>query len=135
MSAKLTQICEKYKIPLLCLLPFAAFGLLLAAACAYRQWMMPHMHGCFLRTLTGLHCPGCGMTHAVFALCRGDLPEALRENAVIPAAVLIAVLRYAELWASALGRKRKLLPRKAWFWWGLLGLWLLYALLRNPLGI
>lgn len=131
MRAKITQIYEKHKIPLLCLLPFAAFGLLLAVRYAYEIFLMPHMHPCILRTLTGLRCPGCGMTHAVFALCRGDLLTALRENAVIPAAALFAVLWYAECWCTALGKRVTLLPRRAWFWWGILILWLAYAVLRN----
>lgn len=35
---------------------------------------------CFFRTLTGLHCPGCGGTRMVAALLAGDLLAALRYN-------------------------------------------------------
>ena len=131
MNTKDTQIRRKQKIWALCLLPFAAAGLLLAVRWGYEKYLMPHMYPCILRTLTGYLCPACGMTHAVFAVCRGDMVGALRENAVIPAAGVIALLWYAELWGKALGRRVKLLPRRAWFWWAMLGAWLVYAVVRN----
>jgi len=131
MPAIRTQMRQKQRIVLLCLLPFAAVGLLLAARYFYEMYLMPHMYPCVLRSLTGYLCPACGMTHAVFAVCRRDFIGALRENAVIPAACLIALLWYLERWCMALGKRVRLLPRKAWFWWAMLGAWLIYAVIRN----
>ena len=39
-------------------------------------------HGipCFFRRLTGLQCPGCGMTHAIFSFIHGNYAEAIRYN-------------------------------------------------------
>ena len=37
---------------------------------------------CPWRAVTGLPCPGCGMTRSALALLRGDLPGSLRENAL-----------------------------------------------------
>ena len=133
MQRKSAQMRRKQQTVLLCVLPFAAAGILLAVRYFYEIYLMPHMYPCILRTLTGKLCPACGMTHSVFALCRGDLAGAVRENAVIPACVLLALLWYAERWCKALGKRVTLLPRKARFWITLLALWLLYALLRNVL--
>ncbi len=35
---------------------------------------------CPFKTVTGLSCPGCGMTRAVYALYDGNISESLRQN-------------------------------------------------------
>jgi hypothetical protein len=49
---------------------------------------------CPFETLTGLWCPGCGLTRATHHLLRGDLATALRYNlfVVVIIATLIAVV-------------------------------------------
>jgi hypothetical protein len=42
---------------------------------------------CQFHRLTGLNCPGCGGTRALYALLHGDLPTALRDNALLVAGV------------------------------------------------
>lgn len=116
---------------LLTLLPFAAIGVLLLAKACYARWILPYMPPCLLRTFTGYLCPSCGMTHAVFALCRGDVWAALRENAVIPFAMLLAVFWYVEQWIRFGGSAKKIIPRSGKFWVAVLGMWMLYAVLRN----
>ncbi len=39
---------------------------------------------CFLRALTGLPCPSCGMTRSFHALARLDLKEAIGQNVASP---------------------------------------------------
>ena len=39
---------------------------------------------CLFHSLTGLDCPGCGMTHAVVALLRLDIRTAFACNALFP---------------------------------------------------
>ncbi|GAB3113722.1 hypothetical protein GCM10027160_18140 [Streptomyces calidiresistens] len=64
---------------------------------------------CPVHAATGLLCPGCGGLRAGHALTRGDLPAALRANAVVPllalAALLLAPLR-------ALRRRHRLPGRR-----------------------
>jgi len=39
---------------------------------------------CPLYTLTGIHCPGCGLTRGFHALFHGDVLTALQFNALLP---------------------------------------------------
>jgi hypothetical protein len=49
----------------------------------------PATHGfypvCQFHRLTGLNCPGCGMTRAFYALLHGDIRTALHDNALFVA--------------------------------------------------
>ncbi|MBB0245391.1 DUF2752 domain-containing protein, partial [Streptomyces alkaliphilus] len=47
---------------------------------------------CPVRALSGLWCPGCGGLRAGHALTRGDLPAALRANALVPVLALTVLL-------------------------------------------
>ncbi len=38
---------------------------------------------CIFNRITGLLCPGCGMTHAIAELCKGDIRGALGYNALV----------------------------------------------------
>ncbi|MCR4759067.1 MAG: DUF2752 domain-containing protein [Oscillospiraceae bacterium] len=132
MKSKL--ILKKWqKIVLLCILPFAAAALFLLLKQIYGKYVMPHVKPCLLRSVTGLQCPNCGMTHSAFALARLDLVESARQNIMLPLAVLAALLRYAELWTEVLGKPKRLIPRGRLFWPGVLAFWLGYAVLRNLL--
>lgn len=134
-NRQIAQSPSRLRLLCLALLPLAAFGMLLAVKTLYAEFLMPHIPPCMLRSLTGWLCPSCGMTHAVFALSRLDLVTALRENIMIPFAVLLAVLWYAEKWCAVCGHPKRLIPRKKWFWIGVLLFWLLYTILRNLIPI
>lgn len=42
---------------------------------------------CPFRTILGVRCPGCGMTHALVAMLRGDLKAAIRYNPFVLALI------------------------------------------------
>lgn len=81
-----------------------AAGLLgVAAALAYLLRHDPHQPGayptCFLRSATGLACPGCGGTRAAYDLLHGDVAEAMQEHALLlPLLLVVAVLLVRSLW-------------------------------------
>lgn len=76
-------------------------GALLAAVvlgvCAVVFFFNPSRHGfypvCAFHQLTGLNCPGCGMTRGLHALLHGNLPLAFKDNAL-----LVLVLPGLGLW-------------------------------------
>jgi hypothetical protein len=88
--------------------------------------------GCLLRGLTGLPCPGCGITTSLLALARGDMAAAWTAN---PAGVAVAVLLAGQAMIAAPVLVRRaaaaaVSPRFTWFVWldrlalgGLLAAW------------
>lgn len=135
MKWKMQWIRKKpYSFILLAILPFAGAGALLVVKNLYAAFLMPYVPPCLLRTVTGgLLCPACGMTHAVFAMCRLDIVTAAKENIMILFVAIIALLWYVELWMKAFGSTKKIIPRSGKFWVAVLGMWMVYAILRNVL--
>lgn len=48
---------------------------------------------CQFHRLTGLNCPGCGMTRALYALLHGDLLTALHDNALFVLGIFAVATR------------------------------------------
>jgi hypothetical protein len=66
---------------------------------------------CQLHSLTGLHCPGCGLTRFAAAIATGDLRQAAAYNAVaIFAGPVVAVFALQNLWCWVWG-----VPPRRWF--------------------
>lgn len=86
---------------------------------------------CLFHQLTGLNCPGCGMTRAVYALLHGNLRQALKDNAL-----LLLTLAGLGVWAAqCVVRKVRKQPAKFnvpsnCLWWLLVGL-VLFGVIRN----
>ncbi|PIU19970.1 MAG: hypothetical protein COT18_04715 [Elusimicrobia bacterium CG08_land_8_20_14_0_20_59_10] len=75
---------------------------------------LPHTQLCFFRALTGLPCPGCGMTHAFLALGRLDFAGAFAHNPLVfPLAALLML--------CAAGRIPRILRCAGVVNWALLG--------------
>jgi hypothetical protein len=51
--------------------------------------------GCTFHKMTGLNCPGCGMTRAAYALLHGQFSTALRDNALFVFALAALAIRGA----------------------------------------
>jgi hypothetical protein len=95
----------------------------------------PSTHGfypvCLFHSLTGLNCPGCGMTRALYALLHGNLRLALKDNALFVltfAAPILASVRF--LWQKAKNRPAAFnVPAK--FLWLFLAAAFIFAVIRN----
>ncbi len=61
---------------------------------------------CGFKALTGLPCPGCGLTHSFCAIGKGDLREAFAFNAVGPALYVVSILVWLRFLFALAGVKR-----------------------------
>jgi hypothetical protein len=95
------------------------------------RWVGAHLPPCLFYQVTGFACPGCGNTRSVLALLRGDILASLRYNIFPVMSGVILLLFYAELWCWLLRHPVRLVPRKNWFLFTLLGIFLGYVALRN----
>ena len=89
--------------------------------------------GCMFRELTGLHCPGCGMTRAVQAVVHGEMAKAFRFN---PLGMILLPLVGVGICMEMLGWARgRPLPfrsvRGVWGVWTVAGVVALFWILRN----
>ena len=86
---------------------------------------------CQFHELTGLNCPGCGMTRATYALLHGYWRAALHDNALFVVVLGGLLLRGGWLGMNRLrGRKNgEFFPTK-WLW-PLLVVALVFTVLRN----
>jgi len=110
-------------------------GLLGLIVAALVFFFNPTTHGfypiCQFHRLTGLNCPGCGMTRALYALLHGDIATALRDNALL--VVTLPVLLARGLWLAVKKSRGQaitdFLPGK--YLWALVFLTLAFGILRN----
>lgn len=110
-----------------------AAGALLLLALAFFLIVFVLRPPCLILALTGFYCPGCGGQRMVWAVLRGDFPEALSQNALL--LFLLPLFGTGAVWeASRYARGKSSLTKKRWFVPALLAVLLLtavFTLLRN----
>ena len=87
---------------------------------------------CFIRSLTGLLCPGCGMSHAVIALFHGDIMGMYTSNAL--SVTLVPILLIYLIWKGVLYVRTGKTDFRPWeiIFLTLIFLWMLFFFLyRN----
>ena len=113
-------------------------GLLIAAviAAAAAIWLRKGIVLCPVRALTGLSCPGCGNTRAVFALLHVRFAESLSYNYAYPAEFLYL------FWVGGHTVKNRVRTGKFSYYprypvpeYVFLGLLLVWGVVRNILGV
>jgi Protein of unknown function (DUF2752). len=114
----------------------AAGVVVFTAASFVVAWFNPVTAGffpqCPLYRMTGLACPGCGLTRGFHALFHGDILTALDYNALIPLyALLFAYIFLSMLLIAVRGRGLGFgkIPQK--MLWSFLFIGLAFAVLRN----
>ena len=70
---------------------------------------------CLIRTVFGVRCPACGTTRMVYRLLAGDVPGAVRENAMM-LILLPVLLVYGVLEAVFYLRGKRPLAARPWMW-------------------
>ena len=102
----LWQMLKRYKLFIIIttILGLAFFGLLLS-----ERVQIPI--GCPFKALTGIPCPGCGGTRALYAILHGDILEALYINPL--SCVLIVFFAILPFWALYDGYTGKGILQKA----------------------
>ena len=88
---------------------------------------------CIFHKITGLYCPGCGMTRAIFSLLNLDIKQAIKYNLlviiVIPF-IIIYIINYAYIWINNLKKDPSKIFSK-WLWYILLIITILFGIMRN----
>jgi len=107
---------------------FADIAILAAAFAAF--FVLTEVVGshtlCWFRTMTGLPCPGCGMTSAGRALLRGELVQSFRFHAMLlptGGVFLVFLLRRRAAFCGKLHASR-------WFYPAFLAAFVLYFIVR-----
>ncbi len=121
--------------PSLAVFAGVVFGMAIVGAGAVVFFFNPATHGfypvCMFHKLTGLNCPGCGSTRALFALLHGNLPLALKDNAVFIITGAALAARGAWFAAKHCGQKRAgqfISPKILWMFLIVAGI---FSVLRN----
>ena len=87
---------------------------------------------CPLYTLTGIACPGCGLTRAFHALFNGDWVVALDFNLLAPVwAVILAYVTISLILLAVRGRGLPMWPTNPRFLWAFMAVLLIFGVLRN----
>lgn len=82
------------------------------------SWLPP----CPFHALTGLYCPLCGTARALHQMAHGNLPAALRLNALVVCGLVLEVL---------FALRRKPVRWQAWCRWAVFWTIVAFAVLRN----
>ena len=106
-----------------------------AAACVVLFVADPHRFNfyppCIFHKYTGLHCPGCGATRAIYYLLHGRLRDACACNVLLVVALLpmLLVMAVGKLLEQHGVLKLPVMP--AWTIWLLLTVIVLFGIARN----
>lgn len=87
---------------------------------------------CPFHAVTGLWCPGCGVTRALHDLAQGDVASAFGMNPLAVLLLPVAVVALVQLASFAwTGRWPASRPAGRWTGWAVLGTVIAFTVLRN----
>jgi len=99
-----------------------AIGVGLGVVYLFKPGVYPYP-SCVFHDLTGLYCPGCGSTRALYQLLHGNLLGALHDN--VMAVLAVPFFAYAAV------RKEPLSLIHPYWIWGLFYTLVVFTILRN----
>jgi Protein of unknown function (DUF2752) len=86
---------------------------------------------CLFHALTGLYCPGCGGTRAVYQLLHGHVLLALKDNALFVLALVALAVWGARFVMQKLRSQPATLKVSAKMFWAVLAVAFVFTVLRN----
>lgn len=89
---------------------------------------------CMFHAATGLYCPGCGATRALYALLHGNFLLALKDNALFMATLAVLAVWSVRFLLRKLKSQPTTLNLSPKFLWGVLVAAMVFAVLRNSPG-
>ncbi len=107
----------------------AVFAAMIAAVSLGKPGHSSLLPPCPLHAFTGLFCPGCGTTRALYLLVHGHPVQAMGENAL--SMLLLPFVLYELGAALTLGWPRLSSQLRPWVLWSLLAVVILFGVLRN----
>ena len=87
--------------------------------------------GCPFRTVTGLDCPGCGATRAVYALTQGDVGVALDHNVLVVLGLPVFAVAWLLWLLAGAGLRARPLVVPPMVSYGIAGLLVVFWVARN----
>jgi len=121
------------RFPTAPVLALGAFTCMIVGSDLYMQQHSFH-YVCPFKAMTGLDCPGCGITRACAALAHGNIVRAADHNLLFVA--LLPVLAYGwVIWLFAAMRGKPMPTPSSKFLYGLLIVTLIFWVVRNIPGV
>ena len=122
---------ERVKTVVLVTAPMLCFTLCLLFWKIYDNLITLVVPPCMSWAVMRIYCPGCGGTRAVRYLFSGNLIESLRCHPAPFLGAVIFLLWWTELILKKFGKEKKIIPRSGWFWYSVLGMFLVWCVIRN----
>lgn len=88
---------------------------------------------CVFHAVTGLDCPGCGMTRAAWMLMHGHPIESLKQNPFLFVIFIAAYMGFAELSPHMIGKQLPQLTIPDWLLLVMCALVVVFSVVRNVL--
>ena len=87
---------------------------------------------CPIYEITGLYCPGCGITRMLISILKGEFYQAFRYNPLLFGLMPLIILYFIDLGIAQITKKKTLvLKLEPYIWYGLVGIFIIYGILRN----
>ncbi len=87
---------------------------------------------CPIKKITGLYCPGCGVTRMLLSILKGEFYQAFRYNPLIFICLPLFLLYYLDYTYSTIKKKKpRIHTLEPGIWYFLITVFIIYGVLRN----